>query len=54
MFTFLFILFTLILWIGVPVTLFLVIRYFIRFSATQNKKTTQQQEEIKRMNIKDL
>lgn len=48
------ILFSLVLFIIVPVGLFFVIRYLIRYNAAQKKMKSQQQEEIEKMNIEDL
>ncbi|MCR3921276.1 MAG: hypothetical protein NUK65_02010 [Firmicutes bacterium] len=45
---------SLIFFIGIPVCLFFIVKYFIRYNAQQKRKKTQQQEELDKMNIEDL
>jgi hypothetical protein len=44
----------LILLIGIPVLLFFIIRYLIRYNAQLKRENTQPKDEIVKMNIDDL
>ncbi len=51
---FLIIIISLIIFIGIPIGLFFVIKYFIRYNEQLKRKKNQLQEEIDKMNIEDL
>ncbi|MBS4030869.1 MAG: hypothetical protein KGZ63_05530 [Clostridiales bacterium] len=44
----------LIYYIAIPISLFFIIKYFIRYNVQQNGKKTKQQEELDKMSIEDL